>query len=82
MTTLRSFILEQSALSTGHTIREHIANPIVSNKTVYMEILEVEHMPEDLEISISSDALEIEITSDSTEIELDTSNTDVEIEID
>lgn len=80
MSTLRAFILAQSALPSGYTVREHILNPKASNKTIYQGLLEIDMVSDINEIDVVQEDLGVEVSSDSTEVEVDSSAVEVEVE--
>ena len=81
MATLREFILAQSTLPTGSTVRQHIQNPGAVDFLVLSNGLEVEMEMAcfDIEIAVDLD-YEVEITPEPEyEVELETPQYEVEI---
>lgn len=80
MATLREFILAQSFLPTGNTVRDHIQNPGAFDYLILTDGLDVEVDMGcfDVEITLDLD-YEVEVETQEFDVEIDTNEYEVEI---
>ena len=81
MATLREFILNQSQLPTGNTVRDHIQNPGAVGIASYVETFNV--LIDDMApIEIEIDEVEITLEIEEPEITITIDEPDITIEVD
>lgn len=90
MATLREYILSQSTLPTGNTVRDHIQNPITGGGgdpyPVFYQDISIEAVSPDMgfavevvEQAVQQDDIDLETSGD---IEISTNNPDIKMETD
>lgn len=80
MATLREFILNQSLLPTGNTVRDHIQNPGVSGALNYIESFAVEIEMTEIVIDIDNPDIVLEIDDPEVTVEIDEQEITVEVD--
>lgn len=80
MATLREFILNQSQLPTGNTVRDHIQNPGAVGIASYVETFNVSIDMAPIEVEI--DEPDISLTIEEPEIIITIDEPDITIEVD
>ena len=62
MATLREFILSQSSLSTGNTVRAHIQSPVICEEVtnVFIDRLAVDLATTNFDVELTTDQFDIE----------------------
>lgn len=81
MATLREFVLAQSSLPVGNTIRDHIENPSAGGPGgfVLVSTVEVELVNECIDIELDDGTINVELDSGAIDVELDNEAIDVEV---